>query len=190
MSKRSRQVQQWLAATATVIGVTAVAYFTSPDNNSGDIFTPTVIKAPAWYITNADHYSFDIDGKLDNHSTADKAIHFDHSDISFITKPLIESFDDNVLTQVASSDNAKVKPDQTILLTDNVIITTVGNSDDGNTVLATEVLLINTLLNTADTKEPVTITQLTGVTKATGMHADFDKAFISLLSGVHSVYEP
>ena len=70
------------------------------------------------------------------------------------------------------------------------MITTVGNNNDGNTVLVTEVLLIDTLLNTADTKEPVTITQLTGVTKATGMHADLDKAFISLLSGVHSVYEP
>ncbi|CAH0993335.1 Lipopolysaccharide export system protein LptC [Sinobacterium norvegicum] len=189
MSKRSRQVQQWLAAAATVIGVTAVAYFTSPDNNTGDLLVAAVIKAPAWYITEADHRSFDVDGKLDTHSIADKAIHFDHSDTSFVTNPVIKSYEASVTKQIASAKNATVNPDKTVLLTNNVVITT-GNTAADSTVLNTEILLINTVLNTADTKEAVTITQASGVTKATGMHADFNKEFISLLSGVHSVYEP
>ncbi|ROS06111.1 LPS export ABC transporter protein LptC [Sinobacterium caligoides] len=190
MSRRSRQVQQQLALVATVVAITIATFYLLSSRKVQELTTADTITSPEWYISKADFLSYGPDGIIRSKGLASEAIHHDYNQQTTIESPKLTSFLLGTPYRTAVAQHGTINSKKVILLTKDVVLTQFPSKQDRVLTLTTQSLLIDTKNNTADTSAPVTIRQGSGKTDAIGLHADLDLNFLSLLSGVHTVYAP
>jgi lipopolysaccharide export system protein LptC len=141
------------------------------------------------YATNAHTVQYLPDGSMQYDMTADRVEHLKASEITHVTKPVMDVYRGTTFPWHVVSERAEVNPDGTqVELIDAVRL---NRTDQQNrvTVITTSRAMVFPQKQYAETDQDVRIEGAGGVTTAKGMKAYLNDSKIHLLSTVRGQYE-
>lgn len=145
---------------------------------------------PDAYMYNATYYEYDNTGQLHSRLEAVKSTHIPYKNSAFFTNPVFLTYTEKRLPWYISANSGhSVDGINTIHLRDNVELYQPESPTYPATKITTTVLTINPPKSTADTKEHASILRPGTDIEAKGMHVDFAKNQIQLMSQANASYE-
>jgi len=152
----------------------------------------TTLHQPDAYATEVIVSHTDITGHLYDQLKTPLLVHYPLNDSTFLSEPLFSLFlKKNESWELAAKYGRLKENNELLLLWDQVNLTQKKQACViPSARLTTSVLTIYLKKKTADTSLPVTIVQANQVIQAVGLHADFTKKTIQLLSQVTAQVKP
>lgn len=144
---------------------------------------------PDGFVINGSYTSYDETGRLKIVFTSPRIEQFEEGNLATMESPSAELFSDtNDGPWILNAENGSLRRSEDVLhLSGNVrVVRTIGNRE---ATLATESLTLDNAEGIVFTDDPVTITDLTGITRAIGMKAWIDERILELNSQVKGRYE-
>lgn len=148
-------------------------------------------KLPDGYMENVDAIILDKFGKISMRIVTPKMVHFAKDDTTDFTEPQLTLFHQSPTPWFITSKDAKAQHgiDQ-VYFRHDVTIHRPADFNNPATVIETTSLLVHPNDKTAETPEPITMTQPNTIIRATGMFADMNTGNIKLLSQAQGEYDP
>lgn len=186
----NRKLLTLIAATLLAALLVAVGYWNlSPerflDNPKASVDASTI----DYYAINAHTVQYLPNGAMQYEMTADKVEHLKASEVTHLTKPVMDIYRGTTFPWHVVSDRAEVNPDGSeVELIDSVRL---NRTDQQNraTVITTSRATVFPQKQYAQTDQTVRIDGAGGVTTAKGMKAYLNDSKIHLLSTVRGQYE-
>lgn len=145
---------------------------------------------PDAYMYNATYYQFNNKGILDNRLEAQQATHIPHENKTIYTEPDYLMFTkDRLPWYISAKNGTSLQGVELINLRKNVVLFQPATDTRPATKILTTVLTVHPKLSTADTAAHVTILRPGSTVLAKGMHVNFHKNTINLLSQSQGTYE-
>lgn len=144
---------------------------------------------PDGFVINGSYTSYDETGRLKIVFTSPRIEQFEDDNLATMESPSAELFSDTSDGPwILNAENGSLRRSEDVLhLSGNVrVVRTIG---DREATLATESLTLDNAEGIVFTDDPVTITDLTGITRAIGMKGWIDERILELNSQVKGRYE-
>jgi lipopolysaccharide export system protein LptC len=146
---------------------------------------------PDAYMEDIVAFIINSEGKLSLKIESPKLIHYPENDRTIIQKPHLTFYRHSTQPWYIDSDKGvTLEGATTVKLISNVVIHHPKDAKDPLTTMTTPSLLIYPDKKIAETKDPVTITQLDNIVDAVGMQANLDNGVVKLLSQARGRYVP
>ncbi|WP_263260409.1 LPS export ABC transporter periplasmic protein LptC [Pseudomonas sp. RIT-PI-S] len=142
-----------------------------------------------YYAINAHTVQYLPDGKMQYEMTADKVEHFKASEVSHVSKPVMDIYRGTPFPWHVRSERAEVNPDGTQVELIEAVRLNRTDQQQRTTVITTSRATVFPQKQYAETDQDVRIDGAGGVTTAKGMKAYLNDSKIHLLSTVRGQYE-
>lgn len=160
------------------------------NHHASTISTENLEHKPDAYMYNATYYQYDKNGQLHSRLEAVKSTHIPYQNSAFFTEPVFLTYTNKRLPWYISADTGhSVDGINTIHLQNNVELYQPESENHPATKITTTVLTINPPKSTADTTAHASILRPGTDIEAKGMHVDFAKNQIQLMSEANASYE-
>ena len=167
-----------------------VIYFFDNKSTESISADETINNDEDYFADNIKLVKYSKEGSLYYEMQGVRLIHFDTSDTAFVTQPMMTLHaDKNVQWHVKANDGKLYNHQQTVDLTNNVVISKFEQHNNAPTLLlTTNNMMLHPDSNTLTTADAVTLEAGSTHTTATGMKANLDNNHIELLNNVRSHY--
>jgi len=187
---RNRKLLALAVAVPVVALLIAIGYWNvSPerflDNPRANVDAGTI----DYYAINARTVQYLPDGKMQYEMTADRVEHLKASEITHVTKPVMDVYRGTTFPWHVVSERAEVNPDGTQVELIDAVRLNRTDQKNRTTVITTSRATVFPQKQYAETDQDVRIDGAGGVTTAKGMKAYLNDSKIHLLSTVRGQYE-
>ena len=148
------------------------------------------IKAPNSFMTGATYTRTNSQGQIIDRLTTSELQHFNHGNLSLLTRPHLIIYDPPQLPWVITADRGVSKHQAKEIILQGHVIIEQQQLTGGKTVIKTTSLTIFPARKYAQTDQAVTITQPDSVIHSQGLIASLTSGNIRLITHVRGEYDP
>ena len=145
---------------------------------------------PDAFMTDASYFEYDKQGNLHSHLSTTKILHYRSKNSSRFEHPKMMVYTDQHVPWYVSADHGRSHDGvKWVYLWDHVSLHQPDRPNNPETTINTSEMTVFPTKSFAKTDQNVTIVRPGSAVEATGMHADFKRGVITLLSHSRGVYE-